>query len=89
MKDLYMDALKKSKKVFDHKVKSMKEEMSVFNILSDSKMPDIYGNGDIIVDFQNVVAKDLGKDSAVFYPSGTMARQIALRIWCDKKNIKK
>ena len=26
----------------------------------------------------------LGKESAVFMPSGTMAQQIALRIWCDR-----
>ena len=27
----------------------------------------------------------LGKKDAVFFPSGTMAQQIALRIWCDEK----
>jgi threonine aldolase len=50
---------------------------------------DIYGNGKIIDDFQDKMAALLGKESAVFFPSGTMAQQIALRIWCDRKNLKK
>ncbi|MCL6573336.1 MAG: aminotransferase class I/II-fold pyridoxal phosphate-dependent enzyme [Bacillus sp. (in: Bacteria)] len=50
---------------------------------------DIYGKGQIIDDFQEKMAKYLGKEYAVFFPSGTMAQQIALRIWCDKKGINK
>jgi threonine aldolase len=50
---------------------------------------DIYGNGKIIDDFQEKMAKYLGKESAVFFPSGTMAQQIALRICCDEKGINK
>jgi threonine aldolase len=50
---------------------------------------DMYGNGTIIDDFEKKIAKYLGKESAVFFPSGTMAQQIALRIWCDEKGIKK
>ncbi|MFF2753165.1 threonine aldolase family protein [Psychrobacillus sp. NPDC058041] len=50
---------------------------------------DVYGNGKIIDDFQAKIASYLGKETAVFFPSGTMAQQIALRIWCDKKGIKK
>ena len=50
---------------------------------------DIYGKGKVIEDFQDKMAAYLGKESAVFFPSGTMAQQIALRIWCDKKGIKK
>lgn len=44
---------------------------------------DIYGKGKIIEDFQDKMASFLGKERAVFFPSGTMAQQIALRIWCD------
>ncbi|MBC1737241.1 threonine aldolase family protein [Listeria seeligeri] len=47
---------------------------------------DIYGNGAIIEDFQTKIAKILGKEEAVFFPSGTMAQQIALRIWADRKD---
>lgn len=50
---------------------------------------DMYGNGKIIEDFQTKMANFLGKESAVFFPSGTMAQQIALRIWCDRKGLKK
>ncbi len=50
---------------------------------------DIYGNGKIIEDFQEKMAKYLGKETAVFFPSGTMAQQIALRIWSDHKGNKK
>lgn len=35
------------------------------------------------------MAQYLGKASAVFFPSGTMAQQIALRIWCDQKELYK
>lgn len=50
---------------------------------------DIYGQGKIIKEFQLKMAKLLGKESAVFFPSGTMAQQIALRIWCDDKGVKR
>jgi len=50
---------------------------------------DMYGKGEIIEDFQDKMAKYLGKESAVFFPSGTMAQQIALRIWCDQKGLRK
>ena len=35
------------------------------------------------------MAEVLGKESAVFFPSGTMAQQIALRIWCDDADLKR
>ncbi|WP_391206961.1 threonine aldolase family protein [Psychrobacillus sp. L4] len=50
---------------------------------------DVYGNGKVIEEFQAKMAAYLGKETAVFFPSGTMAQQIALRIWCDKKGLKK
>src|SRR5260221_12150449 len=42
--------------------------------------PDRYGEGSLISDFERDVAELLGKEAAVFLPSGTMAQQIALRI---------
>ncbi len=48
---------------------------------------DQYGQGQIIEDFQKKMASLLGKEEAVFFPSGTMAQQIALRIWCDQKGV--
>ncbi|MBN8192763.1 DegT/DnrJ/EryC1/StrS family aminotransferase [Bacillus sp. NTK074B] len=50
---------------------------------------DMYGSGKIIEDFQEKMADQLGKERAVFFPSGTMAQQIALRIWCDEKEVPK
>jgi threonine aldolase len=50
---------------------------------------DIYGNGKVIEGFQDKMAAFLGKEKAVFFPSGTMAQQIALRIWCDEKGLPK
>ena len=47
---------------------------------------DNYGKGKLIEDFQNEIADLFGKESALFLPSGTMAQQIALKIWCDKKS---
>jgi Threonine aldolase len=49
---------------------------------------DFYGNGHLIEDFQKKMAAFLGKESAVFFPSGVMAQQIALRIWCDRKGLR-
>ncbi len=47
-------------------------------------MPDQYGRGEVIESFERDVARLLGKEAGVFMPSGTMAQQIALRLWCDR-----
>ncbi|GGH78442.1 threonine aldolase [Pullulanibacillus pueri] len=60
-----------------------------FRNIEDDTESDIYGKGKIIEEFQNKIATYLGKETAVFFPSGTMAQQIALRIWCDEKGSKK
>ncbi len=52
--------------------------------VEDSLAADLYGQGAVIVEFQRKMADYLGKPAAVFFPSGTMAQQIALRIWCDR-----
>lgn len=46
---------------------------------------DRYGTGNLITDFEAEIAELLGKEAAVFMPSGTMAQQIALRIWSERK----
>lgn len=45
---------------------------------------DTYGDGPVLNDFEAEVAALLGMEAAVFMPSGTMAQQIAARIWCDR-----
>jgi len=49
---------------------------------------DYYGVGPAINDFEAQMAALLGKPAAVFMPSGVMAQQIALRIWCDEADIR-
>jgi threonine aldolase len=72
-----------------HGKRNMKVLKEAFNHIDENLDSDIYGSGKIIEDFQDQMAKYLGKETAVFFPSGTMAQQIALRIWCDKKGLKK
>lgn len=60
-----------------------------FESIDGKVSSDKYGQGSVIEDFQKQMADFLGKEDAVFFPSGTMAQQIALRIWCDEKNCKK
>jgi len=48
---------------------------------------DLYGRGSLIDAFEQKIAALLGKEAAVFMPSGTMAQQIALRIWCDRAGV--
>jgi threonine aldolase len=45
---------------------------------------DRYGAGPLLTDFEAELAALLGKEAALFLPSGTMAQPIALRIWADR-----
>jgi threonine aldolase len=47
--------------------------------------PDRYGEGDLIEGLEREIAEILGKEAALFLPSGTMAQQIALRMWSDRR----
>ncbi len=47
-------------------------------------VPGHYGEGEVVERLEKRIAALLGKEAAVFMPSGTMAQQIALRIWCDR-----
>jgi threonine aldolase len=47
-----------------------------------------YGSGERIERLEARVAELLGKEAAVFMPTGTMAQPIALRIWSDRKGTK-
>ncbi|MEU9188056.1 beta-eliminating lyase-related protein [Streptomyces sp. NPDC048484] len=44
---------------------------------------DMYGNG-IVETLEERVAGLLGKEAAAFFPSGTMAQQVALRCWAGR-----
>ena len=54
--------------------------------VSDDVKSDFYGRGKLIEDFERQVADLLGKESAVFMPSGTMAQQIALGLWAERRH---
>lgn len=57
-----------------------------FRALADRAGPrmDVYGGGDSVKRLEARVARLLGKQAAVLFPSGTMAQQIALRILCER-----
>ncbi len=45
--------------------------------------PDVYGDG-AVRELEERVAELLGKQDAAFFPSGTMAQQVALRCWAAR-----
>ncbi|WP_232697475.1 threonine aldolase family protein [Brevibacillus daliensis] len=72
-----------------HGKRNMEVLKEAFQQIDGNLESDMYGSGKVIEDFQEKMAKYLGKETAVFFPSGTMAQQIAVRIWCDEKGLKK
>jgi threonine aldolase len=46
---------------------------------------DTYGGGGPVERLEKEVAELLGKPAAVFFISGTMAQQAALRVWCERR----
>ncbi len=53
--------------------------------VEDEERSDRYGEGERLERLEQRTADLLGKEAAVFMPSGTMAQQIALRIWCERR----
>jgi len=72
-----------------HGKRSVQVLLDAFQNVEGSMSSDQYGTGPLIEEFQAKIADYLGKEAAVFFPSGTMAQQVALRIWCDEKGLKK
>ena len=66
-----------------------KTPRQVLSELAETTDPELeadrYGQGDLIARFESEVATLLGKEAAVFIPSGTMCQQIALRIWAGRR----
>src|ERR1700761_1034185 len=50
----------------------------------EDELADNYGEGGALQKFEAEIAALLGKEAAVFMPSGTMAQQIAMRIAADR-----
>lgn len=55
-----------------------------FAEVDPNQASDHYGTGEVIERFEQKLAQELGMEDAIFFPSGTMAQQIALRIWADE-----
>ncbi|MGH2502908.1 MAG: beta-eliminating lyase-related protein, partial [Ktedonobacterales bacterium] len=65
-----------------HPPQSMRAELlALAESVGPDEQPDRYGGGALIEAFEREIAELLGKEAAVFMPSGTMAQQIALRTW--------
>lgn len=66
-----------------------KSPRQVLTELAEATDPELegdrYGQGELIARFESEVASLLGKEAAVFMPSGTMCQQIALRIWASRR----
>ncbi|MBW7453395.1 threonine aldolase family protein [Paenibacillus sepulcri] len=76
-------------KLGNHGKRDIRVLKEAFQDIEGQLESDRYGTGKIIEDFQAKMAALLGKEHAVFFPSGTMAQQIALRIWCDEQGFRK
>ncbi|MGC8486959.1 MAG: threonine aldolase family protein [Clostridia bacterium] len=46
---------------------------------------DRYGQGGVVAELERETARLLGKEAALFLPSGTMAQQITLRVHADRR----
>jgi len=68
-----------------HTAQAMLADLAAYT--DPATLPDMYGQGDLVGDFEKQVAELLGKPAGVFMPSGTMAQQIALRIHADRTHI--
>ena len=73
--------------LFGHKHLSPKQIFKdLYENTIENEKSDFYGSGDLINNFEKEIASILGKEESIFMPSGTMAQQIAMRIYCDEKN---
>jgi threonine aldolase len=66
---------------------TLRERLALLDDLHDvydlDAPSDIYGNG-VVEALEQKVAGLLGKEAAVFFPTGTMAQQVALRCWAGR-----
>jgi threonine aldolase len=64
----------------------MRERLwEIADATGEDERADGYGTGERIQRLEGRIAEMLGTEAAVFMPSGTMAQQIALRIWSDRR----
>lgn len=51
---------------------------------ADADEPDVYGVGGPVAVLEQRVSELLGTPAALFFPTGTMAQQVALRCWAER-----
>lgn len=79
--------MRSCKQFFGHPPRPVRARLAeIAEAAGGAEYPDVYGEGDLIESFESEIAQLLGKEAAVFMPSGTMAQQIALRIHADQRN---
>ncbi|MCX5050071.1 beta-eliminating lyase-related protein [Streptomyces sp. NBC_00201] len=66
---------------------TLRERLTLLDGLDDlydlDELSDIYGNG-VVEALETKVAGLLGTEAAAFFPTGTMAQQVALRCWAAR-----
>ncbi|MFI7219034.1 threonine aldolase family protein [Micromonospora maritima] len=58
---------------------SVREQLAALGEMGGDDLPDLYGEGGPVAELELRVAELLGTETAVFFPSGTMAQQVAMR----------
>ncbi|KNH35725.1 threonine aldolase family protein [Exiguobacterium acetylicum] len=87
--DLRSSYQETTKRLDGHGSRTVGVLQEALQTVSADQPSDIYGNGELIKTFERKMVDLLGHDDAVFFPSGTMAQQIALRIWSDEQDNRK
>lgn len=63
---------------------SVPEQLAVLGaVAGDDALPDSYGEGGAVEELEGRVAELLGAEAAVFFPTGTMAQQVAMRFGAE------
>ncbi len=70
---------------YHHPTTPKQKLLALAEWIPDDATADHYGKGDTQQAFEAEIAALLGKEAAVWFPSGTMVQQIALRMWCDRR----
>lgn len=76
-------------KVKGNQKKSMRTSLMPFDVIKETEKTDFYGEGDLIQNFEKEISDFFGKEKGIFFLSGTMAQQIAMRIYCDEVGLNK
>ncbi|QWB31530.1 aminotransferase class I/II-fold pyridoxal phosphate-dependent enzyme [Exiguobacterium acetylicum] len=87
--DLRSSYQETTKRLDGHGSRTVGVLQEALRTVSADQPSDIYGNGELIKTFERKMIDLLGHDDAVFFPSGTMAQQISLRIWSDEQDNRK